>query len=225
MSEDVEGDLPVVARDEAPPADPDDLGTVAGILLAAGESTRYGSDNKLLATIDGEPVVRRATRTLLEAGLGVVLVVTGHESERIREALAGLDLHFAANPDYETGQGSSVTAGVRTLFEGAVVPDAVVFALGDMPAVEPGTVRRLVGAYRAGHGDALAAAFEGSRGNPVLFDAEHLPALGDVQGDGGARDILLGSDAAALVETGDPGVLADVDDPDDLAAVAALRED
>lgn len=224
MSRPPADDLPLVPQSAAPPAEASALRGVAGVLLAAGESSRFGEDNKLLVEVDGSPVVRRAATTLLDAGLGTVLVVIGHEAEAVRGALSGLDCAFVENPDHEEGQATSVAAGVESLLEGPVVPDAAVFALGDMPAVTPETVRRLVGAYRSGLGNALAAAFEGRRGNPVLFDAEFLPALGAVDGDRGARDILLSSERAALVETGDPGVLADVDEPADLAKVAEITD-
>ena len=90
------------------------------------------------------------------------------------------------------------------------------FALGDMPDVVPSSVDALIDAYGAGAGDALAAAHEGERGNPVLFDARHFDDLADVDGDVGGREILLDGDASALVETGDPGVVRDVDVPGDL---------
>ena len=93
------------------------------------------------------------------------------------------------------------------------------FALGDMPAVRSATVDALVAAYRAEVGDALAAAYQGQRGNPVLFGRRHFDALADVDGDTGGRAVLLESDDAALVETGDPGVVADVDEPGDLSDV------
>lgn len=215
--------LPVIPMAAAPPATEEAIDGVAGILLAAGESTRFGADNKLLATVDGESIVRHAARILLEAGLSPVVVVLGHEASRVRDALSGMDLVFADNPAYRAGQSTSVATGVAALQEPVVDVEAVVIALGDMPAVRVETVRRLVGAFRAGRGDALAAAFEGRRGNPVLFDARFFPDLADLEGDRGARDLLLGSDDSALVETGDPGVLADVDDPADLADRRADR--
>jgi len=186
---------------------------VAGVLLAAGTSSRYGEANKLLSTVEGEPMVHRAARTLLAAGLDPVVVVLGHEADRVREALADLDVAFVENPDYADGQATSVGAGV------AALPDdvnAAVFALGDMPWVRTATIDRLVAAYRAGAGTALAAAFEGTRGNPVLWDADHFDALAGQSGDVGGRDLLLSTAGAALVETGDPGTRRDVDRPADL---------
>lgn len=189
--------------------------TVAGVLLAAGESSRFDGRNKLLVELQGDPLVTRAARSLdaADVELRPAVAVVGHESERVREALAGTDLDVVENPDHRAGQATSVRTGVGAVDDA----DAVVFALGDMPAVRPGTVEDLIAAYRAGVGEALAAAYGGERGNPVLFGRTHFDALADVRGDAGGREILLGSDDAALVETGDPGVLADVDSPGDLA--------
>lgn len=205
-------DLPVVS-----PPDPESLSDpeprVAGVLLAAGASSRFGGANKLLAPVDGDPLVVHAARPLLDAGLDPVVAVVGYESDRVRAALEGLHITVVENPAYEDGQAVSVRAGVQAL---PVDVDAAVFALGDMPAVDAASVRALVAAHRAGAGTALAAAYDGQRGNPVLFDSVHFDALANVSGDTGGRRILLESDAAALVETGDSGVCRDVDTPEDL---------
>lgn len=197
---------------------------VAGVLLAAGTSSRFGESNKLLASVDGapeadhDPLVRHAARTLLGAtDLDAVAVVVGYDAERVRGALSGLDVAFVENPDAERGQATSVRAGVEWASEVGV--DAAVFALGDMPRVRPASVDRLVAAYRGGAGDAFAAACDGQRGNPVLFDACHFDALADVGGDIGGREILLDGDDSVLVETGDAGVLVDVDTKRDLDTV------
>ena len=189
-----------------PVVDPADLGPpvregpVVGVLLAAGLSERFGGRNKLLADVDGEPMVRRAARTLLGGGLDHVVAVLGHEA--------------VENPDYADGQSTSVGAGTRAARRAGAA--AACYMLGDMPWVDPGTVQALVAAYRAGAGDPLAAAYEGERGNPTLFDARHFDALEDVEGDVGGREILLTDAGAALVETGDPGVVRDVNREADL---------
>lgn len=185
--------------------------TVAGVLLAAGTSSRFGERNKLLAGVEGEPVVRRAAEALLASGVDSVAVVLGHEADRVQEALADLPVEFVENPDYREGQATSVRAGVEAVRERA---DAALFALGDMPFVDPESMDALLAAYRADRGDALAAACDGERGNPVLFDARFFGDLADVRGDTGGRAILLSE--GALVETGDPGVRRDVDEPADL---------
>jgi molybdenum cofactor cytidylyltransferase len=188
--------------------------TVVGVLLAGGTSSRFGDRNKLLAEVDGEPLGRRAAGTLLEADLGEVIAVLGHESEAVRAALADLDVRFVENPAYEEGLSTSVSRGAAAV--GSTDADAAVFLPGDMPAVDPATVGLLVDAYRAGIGSALAAAYDGRRGNPVLFDRAHFEALAGVEGDVGGRPVLLESDGGALVETTDPGVVEDVDTTDDL---------
>jgi molybdenum cofactor cytidylyltransferase len=196
-----------------PPAERTGDARIAGVLLAAGTSSRFGDANKLLEQVDGDPMVRRSARMLLDADLDSVVVVVGHEADQVRDALAGLPVAFAENPDYETGQASSVRAAVESL-HGA---DAAVFALGDMPYVDSASVRALAAAFEAGAGSALAAGFEGERGNPVLFAREHFDALAHADGDTGGKHVLLTAGDAVVVETGDPGVRRDVDRPDDLA--------
>lgn len=186
---------------------------VAGVLLAAGTSSRYGESNKLLESVDDEPMVRHAARTLLEDGLAPVIVVVGFEAARVREAVDGLDVRVVENPRYADGQATSVRAGVLALPDDV---DAALFALGDMPWVDPETITTLVDAYRAGLGTAIAAAVDGERGNPVLWDSTHFDALAERSGDVGGRALLLSIDGAVLVETGDAGVRRDVDRPSDL---------
>lgn len=92
--------------------------TVAGLLLAAGTSTRFGEANKLLADVDGQPMARRSAATLLDADLDRVLVVVGYEASAVRDALSGPDVEFVENPAYEAGQATSVRAAVAALDAG-----------------------------------------------------------------------------------------------------------
>jgi molybdenum cofactor cytidylyltransferase len=188
---------------------------VAGVLLAAGTSSRFGAANKLLADVGGTAMVARAARSLAAASLSPLVVVVGHEADRVAAAVDGLGFAVVENDDYARGQSTSVAAGVRAVGD----VDAAVVALGDMPAVAPGSVAALVAAFHDGAGTALAAACDGRRGNPVLFARTHFGALADVAGDVGGQEILLAAPDSALVETGDPGVLRDVDTPGDLSSV------
>jgi molybdenum cofactor cytidylyltransferase len=223
MSDDRTGELPVIepgALDgragRAATAERDGVdgrnGPVAGVLLAAGTGVQYEDGNKLLATLAGEPVVRRAARPLVATDLDPLVAVLGHEAAAIEDALSGRGFRVVTNPAYEAGQATSVRTGVEALGDVA----GAVFALGDMPLVEPASVEALVATYRAGRATALAAACDGRRGNPVLFDSAQFDALAGVSGDVGGRSVLLGADEAALVETGDLGVLRDVDTREDL---------
>ena len=221
-----------------PPFGADREVRVAGVVLAAGTSSRFGEANKLLATVDGRPLVRHAVETLLDAGLDEVIAVVGYESDAVRDAIDDLPVAVVENEDYAEGQATSVRRGIVAVSKGADAAvskganaavskgadaaeaagavDGVLFALGDMPDVRPETVAALVAAFAAGAGDPLAAAFEGQRGNPVLFGRQYFDRLAAVDGDVGGREILRTAERTALVETGDPGVRRDVDRRDDL---------
>ncbi|WP_321169002.1 nucleotidyltransferase family protein [Halorubrum sp. CBA1125] len=216
-----DGDTEQESRKSSSSVSPADTSPIVGVVLAAGTSSRFGDRNKLLVTWRGEPLVRHAVRTLCESDVDSVVVVTGHEHERVTAAVADLDVTVVHNEGYEAGQATTVRRGVAAARDrnGA----AVLVALGDMPFVSVESVDRLVAAYRAGIGDALAASCEGVRGNPVLFDDRHFDALADVAGDTGGREILLTGDRSVLVETGDDGVLADVDRGEDLNELRERR--
>lgn len=198
-----------------PPAFPDGAteSVVCGALLAGGTSSRFGDRNKLLADVDGEPMVRRAAETLLAAELDGVVAVVGYEADRVRAALDGLDVAVRVNDAYGAGQSTSVRTALDAARE--CDADAILVALGDMPFVSTEAVTALRATYETGSYTALAAACDGERGNPVLFGSTHFDALASVTGDEGGRQILLEADDAALVETVDPGVRRDVDEPAD----------
>ena len=190
---------------------------ILGVLLAAGTGSRFDGDNKLLSEVDGEPIVRRAARTLVDAPVDGTVAVVGHEAARVRDALADLPIATVENPKYERGQGTSVRCGATVARERGA--DAVVFALGDMPAVAPRTYRKLLDAYRsADAGAVVVPTHEGRRGNPVVFDGAYLDRLGALDGDAGGRRLFADADVVQ-VDCDDPGVLADVDTADDLDAV------
>lgn len=210
MSERHDDGLPVRDPPASPPQTDHD---VAAVLLAAGESSRFDNGNKLLADFNGEPVVRAAARSLGATNLAPRVAVLGSDANAVEAVLDEFGFKFVYNPNFASGQATSVQAGVGAL--DAV--DAVVVALGDMPAVDPSSITALVDAYRAGAGSPLAAAFEGQRGNPVLFDRSYFGALTAVTGDTGGRQLLL--EHGTLVETGDPGVLSDIDTQADLEAL------
>lgn len=195
-----------------PPFDPDDTPRVAGIVLAAGTSSRFGQQNKLLTPIDGKPLVRHAVDPVCEV-LPHVLVVLGHEGDAVRSAIDDLPVSFVQNEAYATGQASSVRCGLQAV--GPAV-DGALFALGDMPDVQPGSIEMLVNAFGAGVGDPVVAAYDGQRGNPVVFGQQYFERLAAVSGDIGGRAILESAPDIALVATGDPGVSRDINTPADL---------
>jgi molybdenum cofactor cytidylyltransferase len=195
-----------------------ELAPVAAIVLAAGRSTRMGGANKLLCEIAGAPMVRHAATCALGARARPVLVVTGHQQEAVRAALAGLPVTFVANPDYAGGLMSSLKAGIAALPTG--IKGALV-ALGDMPMLRPADFDRLIEAFLAAEAtNIIVPVHRGRRGNPVLWPAAYFANILALEGDMGARQ-LFASHAAAIrevpVEAG--AVLEDIDTPEALAAL------
>lgn len=187
---------------------------VHGVVLAAGLGRRFGQEKKLLAMMDGRPIVRAAIESLLGVGLAGITVVLGHEHDRITPVLADLPVEIRLNPDYRHGMHTSVAMAVAAARDAGA--NGVLISLGDMPYVRRESVVSLLTAYHSGKATALAAAVDGSRGNPTLFDSYHFDSLESVEGDIGGRELFAQADDAVLVETGDPGVKQDVDYPSNL---------
>lgn len=189
--------------------------TIGAVLLAAGRSERFGSANKLLATIDGEPVIGHTARTLLDAHLDDRVAVTGHEATAVSRVLPDeFDVRY--NDRYGEGQHTSVQTGVVAAQEAGW--NAVVFSLGDMPFVAPDTIDTLCEAFVDGRGTILVPTFDGTRGNPVLFAASHYEALADASGDEGGRYLVETHPATVRIPVNDPGIQQDIDRPEDLAS-------
>lgn len=200
------------APQQPPPAHPPRAPrAVAGLVLAAGRSRRMAPRNKLLVPDrDGTPMVARVVDQVLASGVRPVIVVTGHERERVMEALAGRPVQFVHAESYADGLSASLKAGVA-----AVPPTAegVLIALGDMPLVSAADMRRLLAAFDPEEGRAIVQpTYRGKQGNPVLWGREFLPAMAEITGDVGARH-LVGQHADRLVEVEMPedGVLRDFD--------------
>lgn len=188
--------------------------TVGGVVLAAGESTRFEGGNKLLASVDGTPLVRHVATTACDAGLDDVVAILGYEADAVGKAMEDLPLSTRYNDDYEDGQSTSVRVGISYARDADW--DAAVFLLGDMPFVQPETVTAIVTDYREHEGSIVAPRYEGKRGNPALFAEQHFDTLADVIGDRGGRELIMEHDGTRFLETDDPGVLQDVDTEADL---------
>jgi molybdenum cofactor cytidylyltransferase len=204
-------------------AQPEKGKRIAAVVLAAGRSTRMGAINKLIAEIGGKPLVRIAAERALASEAAPVIVVTGHEKEKVEAALAGLPVRFAHNPDYAEGLGSSLKAGIAAVPKEA---DAAIVCLGDMPQVDASLIDKLIAAFDPEKGALVVVpSIDGRRGNPVLWSRRFFPDLMAVTGDIGARH-LIGSYAEAVAEVPVAGgaALTDVDTPESLLAVKAEIE-
>ena len=191
---------------------------VAGLVLAAGRSTRMGEDNKLLLPVRGKPLVRHAVEAQLASRAAPVLVVTGHQGREVRAALAGLDVRFVENPDFASGLASSVKAGLAALPEEA---EGVVVALGDMPNVTPAVIDRLAEVFaERPEAQAIVPTLLGQRGNPVLLSRALFDAVERISGDQGARRLLdAAGEAVVEVPLDDPAIALDIDTPEAFAAI------
>jgi molybdenum cofactor cytidylyltransferase len=196
---------------------------IAGVVLAAGRSSRMGTLNKLLIGVDGKPMVRHAVEAALAAGLAPVIVVTGHERDKVTAALACLPVTLVHNVDYAQGLSTSLRAGLVAVpaeAEGALI------GLADMPRVTAAELKRLIGAFDPREGRAIIVPTrQGKRGNPVLWARQFFGEMRAVAGDVGARH-LIGSypELVAEVEMAGDGVLTDIDTPQALARLATITK-
>ena len=186
---------------------------MAGVLLAAGDGTRLGQP-KALVELGGQSLAARGVALLRAGGADPVVLVTG---------AAPVDLpgiRVVPNPRWQEGMGSSFAAGLAALPEECA---AAVVALADQPLVGAESVRRLIAAFRAGAGVAVAA-YAGRPRNPVLLARAHWPeAIALAAGDVGARPFLRAHpELVTLVECGDTGSPDDIDTPADLERVTRL---
>jgi molybdenum cofactor cytidylyltransferase len=190
--------------------------SVAAIVLAAGLSSRMGR-NKLLVELDGKPLVRRVVETALASAVDTVIVVTGNEAEAIGASLQGLPVILAHNPDYRAGLSASLKAGIRAL---PTHIDGGLILLGDMPAISTALIDKLVDAFDPEEDCAICvAAYEGKRGNPVLWSRQYFPDILALSGDNGAKHLIAkNEDKVCEVEASDEAPMVDIDTPDALTS-------
>lgn len=192
-----------------------------GLLLAGGRGSRFDSSghrDKLLANYGGEPVAVHAARNLAAACPKVFAVLPTGKPELLA-LLEAQGCETFITEVTRLGMGHSIAHGVARILE-RCKPSVLVIALGDMPAIKPQTIRLLVDAASVSPEAIVAPTHLGRRGHPVVFGASHLPSLCELTGDRGAFS-LLERHRPTLIAVEDPGVLQDIDTPDDLGADAA----
>lgn len=200
---------------------------IAAIVLAAGQSRRMGGRNKLLMDVGGVPLVRRTVNAVLSAPVSEVIVVTGHEPERIGEALRGLDVRILHNSRYGEGLSTSLKVGLDAVGPAAA---GAVICLGDMPDIAARHVGPLVAGFNPAEGREIGVpTHNGKRGNPVLWGRRFFPEMHEISGDVGARHLIGANESLVYeVEFEDTGVLMDLDTPGQwdayLSASSPLRE-
>ena len=183
---------------------------IAGIILAAGESTRFGQVKQLLDW-RGSPFVRVVAQTALEAGLSPVIVVTGANSEKVEAAVKDLNVRTIHNDDWKSGQGSSIKTGIMPLKDNAV--GGAIFLLADQPQVTTSVMRALVEKHAEGLYPIVAPMVIDQRANPVLFDRVAFRDLLSIEGDVGGRAIFH-NHRVEYLPWHDDRLLLDVDTPE-----------
>lgn len=181
---------------------------ISGVVLAAGASTRMGTQ-KLLLPLGGEPLVRRAVRQVSAAGFDDVLVVLGSEHEATLAALEGLPVRHALNLDFASGMGSSFRTAVEHLLDS----NAAMFALADQPFVTTREYRTVLDAYRQHASPIVSVRYGEVMAPPHLFEREFFPELAQLAH--GARSVLQRHLDRTLVLQFSPDLLVDIDTPDD----------
>jgi len=184
---------------------------IAAIVLAAGASQRFGADNKLLAILDGKPMLTHVLERVASLSLSRKIVVVSHDAGNLLSLIDTRLFDIVENSKAADGMGSSVSAGISACGD----VDGAMLTLGDMPFVQHATCLELLAAFRE-HPDKtiVAPTYKGRRGHPVLFRRQHFAALKALDDDTGAKHIIAENAATLLaVPTEDAGVLQDVDTP------------
>lgn len=193
---------------------------ISALVLAAGQSRRMGGPNKLLVQIDGKAMVAHVVDMLLTSKVFSITVVTGHQADQVKTALAGRNVTFVHNPRYGEGLSTTLGAGVAALPPEA---DGAIVCLGDMPKLTAAAVDKLIAAYDPVENRSIIVPTSGGkRGNPVLWGKRYFAEMRAISGDVGAR-AMIGEhqDQVAEVEIGDRGVLVDIDTKEALDALSA----
>lgn len=192
----------------------------AGIVLAAGRSSRMGA-HKLLLPLGGRPLVAYAVNTALASRVHPVLVVLGHQAEQVRAALPPGAYHIIENPQYAGGMATSLRAGIAAVPSGAM---GAIVLLADQPVLRPEHVKRLLAEAKTAPDAIVAASYDGQRGNPVYFPRALFGKLLAVEGDEGGRSVIARhQERLRLVELA-PEAALDVDRPGEYEALVANWE-
>ncbi|MGH8021526.1 MAG: nucleotidyltransferase family protein [Opitutaceae bacterium] len=191
-----------------------DCGAAAAIVLAAGLSRRAAPENKLLFPFAGSTIIRKTTEAVCGAGFGEVLVVVGHERERVKHELRDLPVRFVFARQFALGMGHSLAAGVR---EAAFDTKAFAIFPGDLPLLTPAVIRRICEEFTDQKNTRhVIPVCRGTRGHPVILGAWLRPGLENLTGDTGAKGLLEAENKRGKVcflDVEDESVMRDFDRP------------
>ncbi len=197
---------------------------ISAVILAAGESRRMGKQNKLLLPIGGEALLVKLVTSVCASDVGQVIVVIGHEAEKIRRELNELPLNFVYNPNFSEGMTTSIKYGVKEVSNEC---DGLMICLGDMPFINTSVINKLIHAYVKnrikGKDLIVVPVFKRRRGNPVLFSIEFRNDILEHKKQSGCKEVIMkNSDSVMEIEMADKNMLLDVDTMEDYQTVSDL---
>ena len=184
---------------------------LATIILAAGQSKRMGSINKLLMRIEGRPMIQRVVDVAIEAASTDIYVVTGFERERIESRLREYSVNFVHNESFREGMGTTIAEGVKAISD--QVFDGVMILLGDLPYLRADTVIAVAESFAEHDGRKIVIpTYDGDPGHPVVFPKAFFNELTHLSGDRGAREACTRHQSSVTrLEVEDPGGTRDLD--------------
>tara|TARA_B100000579_G_scaffold426512_1_gene433851 strand:- start:223 stop:816 length:594 start_codon:yes stop_codon:yes gene_type:complete len=189
---------------------------ISALILAAGESLRMGSKNKLLLQIGSELLITKFVKSVSESNTSEVIVVLGHEGKKIRSALKGQLLKFIDNPHYYEGMTSSIQFGVKSSSKESL---GLMICLADMPFAETLDFNILIQAFlkfrRTEISPIVIPVFEGKRGNPVIFSKEFRDEILAHKGEGCKEIVKQHANFVKEVHMKNDNLLRDIDTPED----------
>lgn len=185
---------------------------LTALILAAGQSKRFGQSNKLLSSFGGKALLSQTMDSVVRFAVGKIIVVTGHDEALIRALVEPYEACVVFNEHFTDGMGASIAAGMRAI---SAQSTGVAICLGDIPFIEARTFDQLVERFASLEDRRRAIVtpcFKKRRGHPVIFGQAHFQALSKLSGDQGGRQIMYrNNDQLIDVGVDDPGIFRDFD--------------
>lgn len=187
---------------------------IAAVIQAAGKGSRFHSNQyKLLTDIDGQPMIVRTLEPVLCAGFDEIVVVIGAHASEMRETLQDHPVRIIENPEWEKGQSTSLSAGVRAV---AGSSDRACLMLGDQPFLKQETLAALIAESDAYPEEIIVPFYRGKRGNPIIVPSSRYAQLLELaKGDKGGKQLLITVGYRAL-NVADEAILRDIDTVEEL---------
>ena len=197
---------------------------ISALILAAGESRRMGKQNKLLLPVAGEALLVKLIKSVCDSDVGQVIVVIGHEAEKIRRKLNNFPLSFVYNPNFSEGMTTSIKSGVKEVSPDC---DGYMICLADMPFINTSEINKLIHAYAQNRINEkrliVIPVYQGHRGNPVLFSTEFREDILEHKIEYGCKGVIMNNfESVKEIEMDDENMLLDVDTMEDYQSVSDL---